>query len=66
MLFKYDHVPTLAFLKLSSTFHDFTTDNLRIVRPGDGAPPNLYEHLIGKIARRADQAGTPLGLDQLL
>lgn len=44
----------------------FTTDNLRIVRPGDGAPPYLYTHLLGRISRRHFPRGTPLGLDQLL
>ncbi len=44
----------------------FTTDNIRIIRPGDGAPPHLYEQLIGRKARRSYVAGTPLSLDQLL
>lgn len=44
----------------------FTPDNLRIVRPGDGAPPALYPQLLGRQARRAYSRGTPLSLDQLL
>ena len=44
----------------------FTEANIRIVRPGDGAPPYLYEHLLGKTTRRSYRAGTPLSLDQLL
>jgi len=44
----------------------FTPDNLRVVRPGHGAPPHLYEQLLGRPARRAYQPGTPLSLDQLL
>jgi sialic acid synthase SpsE len=44
----------------------FTTKNLRIVRPGDGAPPYLLEQLLGRPARRAYSRGTPLSLDQLL
>jgi pseudaminic acid synthase len=44
----------------------FTTTNLRIVRPGDGAPPHLYSQLLGRVARRAYSRGTPLNLDQLL
>ena len=35
----------------------FTPQNLRIVRPGDGAPPNMYESLIGRTARQIRQAG---------
>ena len=44
----------------------FTTANLRIVRPGDGAPPHLYPQLLGRTARRAYSRGTPLSLDLLL
>ncbi len=44
----------------------FSSDNLRIVRPGDGAPPHLYEQLLGRVARRDFKRGTPLSFDQLL
>jgi N-acetylneuraminate synthase len=44
----------------------FTADNIRIVRPGNGAPPWLLKHLLGRKARRDYIAGAPLGLDQLL
>jgi pseudaminic acid synthase len=44
----------------------FTVDNLRIVRPGHGAPPYLFEQLLGRPARRSYRLGTPLSLDQLL
>ena len=44
----------------------FTEENIRIVRPGDGAPPHLFEQLLGRKARRAYGSGTPLSLDQLL
>ncbi|QNG28271.1 pseudaminic acid synthase [Synechococcus sp. HK01-R] len=44
----------------------FTEDNLRIVRPGNGAPPSLYRHVLGRPARQAYQKGTPLTFDQLL
>ena len=43
----------------------FTEANLRIVRPGHGAPPWLIDHLLGQIARRDYQAGTALSFDQL-
>jgi len=43
----------------------FTPENLRVVRPGHGAPPHLYDQLLGRTARRAYQPGTPLSLDQL-
>ena len=44
----------------------FDETNVRIVRPGDGAPPYLYSELIGKPARRNYSAGTPLSFEQLL
>ena len=44
----------------------FTEENLRIVRPGHGAPPWLLEQLIGRVASRNYVAGTPMSLDQLL
>ena len=43
----------------------FTTDNLKIVRPGDGAPPAFYEQLIGRKSPQSLTAGSPLLLDKL-
>ena len=44
----------------------FSESNIRIVRPGDGAPPALYWNLLGRTARRSFSCGEPLNLDQLL
>lgn len=44
----------------------FTRANIRIVRPGHGAPPHLFEQLLGHKARKAYSCGSPLSLDQLL
>jgi len=44
----------------------FSHNNLRIVRPGNGAPPWLLEQLIGRTARCNYSAGTPLSLENLL
>ena len=44
----------------------FSSSNLQIIRPGDGAPPHLYHQLLGRKARRAYTRGTPLNFDQLL
>ena len=44
----------------------FTSENLRIVRPGDGASPHLYPQLLGRKARQNYKCGTPLSLDKLL
>ena len=43
----------------------FSMENLRIVRPGDGAPPSLLPQILGSYARRAYQRGTPLSVDQI-
>jgi N-acetylneuraminate synthase len=44
----------------------FTAENLRIVRPGDGAPPSLMKLLIGKRAKGPFLKGEPLKLKDLL
>jgi len=44
----------------------FTAENLRIVRPGRGTPPALYNQILGHTARRAYRRGEPLQLEQLL
>jgi len=44
----------------------FTAKNLRIVRPGHGAPPYLLDSLLGKTARKDYSVGSALSLDQLL
>jgi len=44
----------------------FSESNIRIVRPGLGAPPSLYQDLLGRSARRSFRRGHPLSLDDLL
>jgi pseudaminic acid synthase len=44
----------------------FTADNIRIVRPGHGAPPALYRQLLGRKARCSFSCGEPLILENLL
>ena len=44
----------------------FTAQNIRIVRPGNGAPPSFYKQILGLEARRCYQAGTPFSLKHLL
>ena len=44
----------------------FTPQNIKVVRPGNGAPPYLYDQLLGRPARRAFKPGTPLNLDHPL
>ena len=44
----------------------FNSDNLRIIRPGDGAPPALYEKIIGCVSKRELKRGQPLRLQDLI
>jgi N-acetylneuraminate synthase len=44
----------------------FSTKNLRIVRPGYGAPPQFIEQLLGRKAKQSFTRGTPLDLNSLL
>jgi len=44
----------------------FTPENIRIVRPGFGAPPTLYPQLLGRKAPKDYKYGTPLSFDQIL
>ena len=44
---------------------EFSNQNLRIVRPGDGAPPSLLKALIGKKANKDFQKGSPLVMEDL-
>lgn len=44
----------------------FSSENIRVIRPGDGAPPSLYRQLLGRTAKSYFKAGTPLTIDKLL
>ena len=44
----------------------FSAENIKIVRPGDGAAPSLYSHILGNIARQPFKKGNPLSLHELL
>ncbi len=39
---------------------EFSPENIRVIRPGDGLQPKFYEALIGKTASNSIKAGTPL------
>jgi sialic acid synthase SpsE len=43
----------------------FTTENLRIIRPGSGLPPKFYHTILGKTAKHALKKGTPVSWDIL-
>ncbi len=44
----------------------FTNKNLRIVRPGMGAPPFLLETFLGRIANKNYKKGCPFNFEQIL
>ena len=41
----------------------FTTDNIRIIRPGDGLKPKYFNEILGKKASNNIKRGTPLNWD---
>lgn len=43
----------------------FNEKNIKIIRPGDGAPPSLYENIIGKKSSKNHKKGTPLRIKDL-
>jgi sialic acid synthase SpsE len=43
----------------------FTNENVRVIRPGNGLPPKFYDNIIGKTASMSIKAGTPLSWDIL-
>jgi pseudaminic acid synthase len=44
----------------------FTKDNLRIIRPGHGLPPKVFEQVLGKKSSSSLVAGTPLDWNHIL
>lgn len=45
---------------------EFTTSNLRVIRPGDGLAPKYYEEIIGRKSRIDLKIGTPMNFDYCL
>lgn len=44
----------------------FSSKNLRVIRPGIGLEPKYLEYILGKNAKKALKAGTPLSFEDLL
>ena len=40
----------------------FTTNNIKVVRPGLGLPPKYYNDMLGKRANKFIKLGKPIGL----
>jgi len=53
---------SIYVVKDISVGEEFTTDNLRVIRPGDGLAPKFYEQALGKKANRSWKRGTPFTL----
>lgn len=57
---------SLYFVRPLKAGDIITPDSIRSVRPGFGAPPKVYERLIGKRVSRDVQACTPVVLEHIL
>jgi sialic acid synthase SpsE len=44
---------------------EFTTDNLKIIRPGDGLWPRHWETVLGRKAAKGLKPGTPLSWEAI-
>ena len=40
----------------------FTTDNIKVIRPGDGLEPRFYEDILGQVSTKNYDKGSPLKL----
>ena len=38
----------------------FTTDNIKVIRPGNGLEPKYYDYIIGKKAKKKINLGQPI------
>lgn len=45
---------------------NFTIENLKVIRPGDGLAPKFFEGLLGKVATKNIKAGKPLTMEVIL
>ena len=43
----------------------FTSENIKIVRPGQGAPPHMIDKILGKKAKSQFKKGTPIKIENL-
>ncbi len=44
----------------------FNNDNIKVIRPGGGAPPYLYASILGKVAQKNFKRGQPLTFDTII
>ena len=45
---------------------EFTSNNIRVIRPGDGLPPKYYDNILGKKASLKLKKGTPFKLEYVI
>ncbi len=56
---------SLFVIKDMKVGDQFTSENIRSIRPGYGLHPRYYEKVLGKRARKNIRAGTPLSWDMI-
>ena len=44
----------------------FSEKNIKIVRPGDGAHPEMFHQILGKFSRKNFKKGEPLKIDDII
>ena len=44
----------------------FDNNNIRVIRPGDGLPPQHYDDILGKIAKHEIAKGTPISWNVII
>ena len=57
---------SIYVIKDISAGDTFTTDNIRIIRPGDGLPPKYLDVILGKKSSKNILRGTPVTWDNLI
>jgi pseudaminic acid synthase len=56
---------SLYVVKDITSGEDFTSENIRVIRPGDGLPSKYYEMVLSKKAKQNINKGTPLSWELL-
>ena len=55
--------PSIYVIRRVAKGEQFSEENMRVIRPGNGLPPKHYNHVIGKCATRDIDAETPMTWD---
>jgi N-acetylneuraminate synthase len=52
--------PSIYVVRAVGRGECFTRDNIRVIRPGNGLPPRMYEAVLGKVSSQDIAGGTPM------